>query len=290
MNAVNFSDAQLDAAAQRYAMANRVSYSDALHAVVWTAQYAEATTAAAVGEDGAEPLSDEKLHLLATAYALANRLDYASALVAVVDSRQKRRAAAGRVTQVNHSPESDKRLHQAAVAYSEANSVSYAEALSTVAEGASGGNAQQTLQAQQIEIFRAGTHVDAAGVSRVFTVDDVKAMAAVYDPAIHEAPLTIGHPADDKPAYGWVSSLTATDNGVLLMQSRKVDSAFAADLAAGRYLKRSASFYSPMAPTNPVPGRWYLRHVAWLGAMAPAVKSLADVNFGAFDGAGCFDF
>jgi len=150
--------------------------------------------------------------------------------------------------------------------------------------------AQQALQAQVIEIFKAGTHVDTAGNSRVFTVDDVKGMAAAYDPALHEAPLVIGHPEHDKPSQGWVVALEATDEGLLMMTTRKVDPAFAADVKAGRYLKRSASFYPPNAPNNPVPGKWYLRHVAWLGAQPPAVKGLKDVNFGAADDAVSFGF
>jgi hypothetical protein len=48
---------------------------------------------------------------------------------------------------------------------------------------------------------------------------------------------------------------------------------------AERFKKRSASFYAPDDPSNPKPGVWYLRHVAFLGAQPPAVKGLKDIEF-----------
>ena len=54
-------------------------------------------------------------------------------------------------------------------------------------------------------------------------------------------------------------------------------------LAKGRFKKRSASFYPPEHPNNPTPGKWHLRHVAFLGAQPPAVKGLRDFKDGAPD-------
>jgi hypothetical protein len=284
---MNFSDAQIDTAARRFAMSHQVSYAEALTAVA--ASFSES----AGGQDRASAASvddsDSGLHFEAMAYHLANRVSYAEAVTLMAKKRRAERAAVAASVGDNHSPDGDRQLHVKAVAYSEANQVSYAEALTALTDGTNGG-AQQALQAQVIEIFKAGTHVDTAGNSRVFTVDDVKGMAAVYAPALHEAPLVIGHPMDDKPSQGWVTALEATDEGVLLMTARKVDPIFAADVKAGRFLKRSASFYPPHAPNNPAPGKWYLRHVAWLGAQPPAVKGLADVNFGATNDAVSFGF
>jgi glycerophosphoryl diester phosphodiesterase len=45
----------------------------------------------------------------------------------------------------------------------------------------------------------------------------VAACAAAYDPARHEAPIVIGHPATDDPAWGWIKSLTFSD-GVLIAE------------------------------------------------------------------------
>ncbi len=144
-----------------------------------------------------------------------------------------------------------------------------------------------TLPAQ-IEIFRAGAHVDDAGVVRNFSEADVAGMVAAYNPAIRQAPLTIGHPKDNLPAYGWVSSLAVNAAGRLAMDTTQVQPQFAEMANAGAFKKRSASFYPPKHPNNPAPAAWYLRHVAFLGAQPPAVSGLAD--FSAGSDAGCVNF
>lgn len=139
-----------------------------------------------------------------------------------------------------------------------------------------------------IHIFRAGSHTAMQGQTIVFGEADLAASAAAYDPAKHEAPIVVGHPAADAPAWGWVQSL-AVDGGDLTAMPRQVDPAFAEAVAAGRYKKVSASFYQPDSPHNPVPGVYYLRHVGFLGAQPPAVKGLAPVQF-ADDGGDCVSF
>ena len=129
-----------------------------------------------------------------------------------------------------------------------------------------------------IEIFRAGTHRAAGGETLTFGEDDLADCAGAYDKAKHEAPLVVGHPAADKPAYGWVAGLTAKD-GALFAEPAQVDESFAEMVRAGRFKKISASFYKPDAEANPVPGTWYLRHVGFLGAQAPSVKGLRAVHF-----------
>lgn len=139
-----------------------------------------------------------------------------------------------------------------------------------------------------IHIFRAGSHTAMQGQTIAFGEADIAASAAAYDPAKHEAPIVVGHPAADAPALGWVQSLSA-DAGGLNAVPRQVDPAFAEAVAAGRYKKVSASFYQPDSPHNPVPGVYYLRHVGFLGAQPPAVKGLAPVQF-ADDGGDCVSF
>jgi len=141
----------------------------------------------------------------------------------------------------------------------------------------------------QIEIFRAGRHVDDAGNVHDFSEADVAAIAASYDPALREAPLTVGHPASNLPAYGWVRGLGAAA-GVLAMNPHQVEPAFAEMVQTGRFKKRSASFYPPAHPGNPTPGRWYLRHVAFLGAQPPAVPGLKDIQFAEGDAEGAVSF
>lgn len=151
----------------------------------------------------------------------------------------------------------------------------------------SAAGAAATLPAQ-IEIFRAGTHTDDAGVAHSFSEADVAGMAASYNPALRQAPLTIGHPKDNLPAYGWVSALKLSGAGRLAMDVTQVEPRFAEMVQAGRFKKRSASFYPPKHPNNPTPDKWYLRHVAFLGAQPPAVSGLAD--FAAGSDAGCIHF
>lgn len=128
------------------------------------------------------------------------------------------------------------------------------------------------------EIFRAGTHTDNNGRRITISADDLAATAAAYNTSAHEAPVVVGHPKTDAPAYGWVGSLKA-ENGSLLADFAQMDAAFAEQVRQGRYKKVSASFYQPDAPANPAPGKWSLRHVGFLGAQPPAVKGLKSIEF-----------
>lgn len=130
-----------------------------------------------------------------------------------------------------------------------------------------------------LQIFRAGRHVAASGEAIEFSAADIEASAAAYDPRTHEAPIVVGHPRHDDPAYGWVRALAARD-GVLEAAPHQVDPAFAELVEKGRFKKISASFYRPDSSSNPVPGVWYLRHVGFLGAQPPAVKGLRAPSFG----------
>lgn len=131
----------------------------------------------------------------------------------------------------------------------------------------------------QVEIFRPGRHVAMSGAVIEFSAADVAAIAAAYSPAVHEAPHVVGHPRTDGPAYGWVQALGVNDAGRLCVTaSKQIEPAFAEMVKAGRFKKRSASFYPPEHPANPAPGTYYLKHVGWLGAAAPAVKGLVDLG------------
>jgi hypothetical protein len=129
-----------------------------------------------------------------------------------------------------------------------------------------------------IEIFRPGTFTDMKGHTLSFSAADLAATAAAYDPAKGEAPLVVGHPTHDAPAFGWVRGVSFA-NGSLTVDPDQVEPAFAAAVRDGRFKKVSPSFYSPTSPDNPVKGVWYLRHVGFLGAAVPAVTGLKPVAF-----------
>lgn len=129
-----------------------------------------------------------------------------------------------------------------------------------------------------IHLFKVGTHTSAGGATISFSEDDVRGIAESYDPKVHEAPIVVGHPKGDAPAYGWVQGLGFTE-GDLEAVPAQVDPDFAELVKAGRFKHVSASLYSPDSPSNPTPGSYYLRHVGFLGAQPPAIKGLREVAF-----------
>ena len=91
-----------------------------------------------------------------------------------------------------------------------------------------------------IEVFRAGKQTDSAGNVREWTESDLDSIASKYNPAEHEAPVVIGHPKDNSPAFGWVESLQR--NGDTLIASLKdLSDGFVDAWKAGHYKKRSIS-------------------------------------------------
>lgn len=141
--------------------------------------------------------------------------------------------------------------------------------------------------AATLQIFKAGTHVAEDGRTLTFSEADVQQIADSYDPALHEAPIVVGHPKTDDPAYGWSKVLQAKD-GLLMAEPHEVDPAFAELVNNGRFKKISASIFMPDSPGNPTPGKYYLRHIGFLGAQPPAVKGLKSASFAEGDDAACF--
>jgi len=131
---------------------------------------------------------------------------------------------------------------------------------------------------KRVPIFKPGRHTAANGTTLDFSEEQLAASIAAYDPAKHEAPLVIGHPKDNGPAYGWVSGLSFAE-GEVVADTAQVNAEFAEMVASGAFKKRSASWYTPDSPSNPVPGVYYLRHVGFLGAQPPAIKGLSPVSF-----------
>ncbi len=136
-----------------------------------------------------------------------------------------------------------------------------------------------------IHIFRAGQHTDHRGSLRAFSARDVQQMAAAYEESKRPAPVVLGHPPDDQPAHGTVSSLVARDGD---LHAKVLLSPWMAQaVRVGAYRKVSAAFIPPADPNNPAPGAWYLRHVGMLGANPPAIKGLQQMRFSEH-GAVCF--
>ncbi len=145
--------------------------------------------------------------------------------------------------------------------------------------------------ANLIRIFRAGRHTDANGNTVEFTNKDIDDIVRSYNPSFHEAPIVIGHPKHNAPAFGWTRGLHKRD-GEVLASVDQLDPSFAEAVRKGHYKKVSASFYRPDSPNNPTPGKYHLRHIGFLGAQPPAIKGLGDVQFAESDTleSGCLTF
>jgi len=134
-------------------------------------------------------------------------------------------------------------------------------------------------------IVSPGTYRDANGTEFTFTAADLRQMAKDYDPSVREAPIVLGHPTDDEPAYGWVQELWV-EEGKLYARAAQLSDRFVDWLEEGRYKKRSASFFLP-EQRSPTDG-YYLRHIGFLGAMAPAIGGLDPVDLSDEEGVAVF--
>ncbi|WP_321532273.1 hypothetical protein [uncultured Desulfuromonas sp.] len=135
---------------------------------------------------------------------------------------------------------------------------------------------------QPIHITKTGKHTASNGGQVDFTEERLTASAEVYDPALHRAPIVIGHPKTDAPAYGWIKSLNFAD-GNMFAEPEQVEVQFEEMVKDGRFGTVSASWYPPDHPGNPSRGSYYLKHVGFLGAAAPAIKGLKQVEFASED-------
>lgn len=119
-----------------------------------------------------------------------------------------------------------------------------------------------------IEIARTGTFTDSAGRPQTFTEQDLDAIARTYDPDRRDAPLCIGHPKDNAPAFGWVEKLKH--------EGAKLFATFAH--VPGEVKKLVAKKHYRHVSMSLMPDRVSLRHVALLGAAQPAIDGLRAVE------------
>ncbi|NQU42061.1 hypothetical protein HQ520_02165 [bacterium] len=121
----------------------------------------------------------------------------------------------------------------------------------------------------EVEIFRAGDY----GPRGRYSEADLETLATDYDPAVHEAPVTVDH-LQEGPALGWVRGLRRAGK-VLMARLGGLQAEFLDRMRSGGFKKRSIELYRRLETT----GRPYLRALTFLGAGAPVVKGLADPVF-----------
>jgi hypothetical protein len=119
------------------------------------------------------------------------------------------------------------------------------------------------------ECFRVGKHIAMNGLATQWGIADLDQIVRNY--AIQQpAPLCIGHPASDGPAFGEVKELFRK-HGVLYAVAKCGD-ALINMVREGHYKHVSSAFKQGI-------NGWSLRHIGFLGALPPAVKGLAPLQF-----------
>ena len=86
-----------------------------------------------------------------------------------------------------------------------------------------------------LHIFKPGKHVAMSGANLNFSEADLAATVLAYDPALHEAPLVIGHPKHDAPAVVLVEYIVAVF--LALFSLREVDMPCHLQAALGVHLQ-----------------------------------------------------
>ena len=83
-----------------------------------------------------------------------------------------------------------------------------------------------------LHIFRAGQHTASCGTTLMFDEAALQGAVDAYNPTLHEAPIVIGHPKDNGPAFGWIAGLSYAD-GDLRAEPHQVNADFAGLVQAG---------------------------------------------------------
>lgn len=131
----------------------------------------------------------------------------------------------------------------------------------------------------RIEVFRSGEFKPMVGEAISYSGEDLTKIVEGYDPETSPAPIVVGHPKTDTPAYGWVDGFEYDPDADRLYADASIAGEFSETIRAGHYKNVSMSFFKPDAPNNPNPGSWYPKHIGFLGAAAPAVSGLKPVSF-----------
>lgn len=111
-------------------------------------------------------------------------------------------------------------------------------------------------------------HTDSSGNTREWTTKDADKIVSSYAAREADAPVVIGHPRDNSPAYGWILDLKR-DGEKLLAKVKPTSKEFVGWLRKGLYRHVSMSVRPNLT----------LRHVGFLGAAPPAVKGLKMPEF-----------
>lgn len=107
-----------------------------------------------------------------------------------------------------------------------------------------------------------------------FSTADLDEIASSYS-SENPAPVVIGHPKDNGPAFGWWDKVERIANHLFAeVDDEKLDLNFQKALENRHFRNWSASVYRRDSTANPKQGKLNLRHVGFLGAKRPAFGNL----------------
>jgi len=135
--------------------------------------------------------------------------------------------------------------------------------------------------------FKSGLQTDSAGNAREWTNDDLDQIVKNTNSRIEKniysgTPFVIGHPKTNDPAYGWTAGVRRVGDE-LQVKGDKIHDAFESGVENGRWPNRSIRISQDDSG-------YYLKHVGFLGAAAPAVDGLEAVYSANDNAATFFDY
>ena len=117
-------------------------------------------------------------------------------------------------------------------------------------------------------IFKTGEHTDSNGNKRVWTISDLDKICYQFKNVHSTVPICVGHPISNSPAYGWIDKVLRKGND-LYCSFKNVNNQFKEAIKQGLFKNRSISLDEDLN----------IRHIAFLGGQAPAIKGLEEFCF-----------
>ena len=118
------------------------------------------------------------------------------------------------------------------------------------------------------QIFKTGKHTDSKGNTRNWTTEDLDKIVYQANNVHKDSPICVGHPQSNSPAYGWLKDVQRIGNG-LYCDFKDVQKEFVEAVKKGLFKNRSISLDKDLN----------IRHLAFLGGQAPAIKGLEQFCF-----------
>lgn len=120
------------------------------------------------------------------------------------------------------------------------------------------------------EVFSSGEHTDSEGQTAVWKETDLEDIVEKGNTQLptKPIPITLGHPTDAAPSFGWVEKLKKVGNKIRA-KFNQLNENFVTALKNGAYKGRSISLYNDNK----------IRHIGFLGSSQPAVSDLQPFSF-----------